>query len=307
MHLDQAGPHLGRLQVGHPDPLQPVDRGQLRQQLLQQPQVAEVLAVRGGVLADQQHLLDPVLGEPAGFGQHLGRRPGQVGAAERRDGAEAAPPVAARRELQRRPRTGGQPAPQDARPAGRGDAVGKLGHPVTRCEQRGRRAGTFGRGQREQLASVPWHVRGVGTAGHDRLQPVGHVRVVVEAEHRVGLRQRLSELGAVPLGQAADGHHRLRTAVGLEVRGRQQGVDAVLLGRLDEAAGVHHHRVGVGGVRDQLEPAQLQPRGQLLGVDVVAGATQRDEMDGGVQHSHGRTSMPDRRDGFGLSAGVGGR
>ena len=65
----------------------------------------------------------------------------------------------------------------------------------------------------------------VGAPIEDGLQPLGHVGVVVEAEHGVGLRQRLGQLVAVALGQAADRHHRLRPPVDLEVRRRQQGVE----------------------------------------------------------------------------------
>ena len=43
-----------------------------------------------------------------------------------------------------------------------------------------------------------------GAAGEDVVEPGGDVGVLVEAEHRVGLGQRLGELLAVPLGQAAD-------------------------------------------------------------------------------------------------------
>ena len=74
--------------------------------------------------------------------------------------------------------------------------------------------------------------------GEHRAQPVGDVGVVVEAEHRVCLRQRLGELIAVPLGHAADRDHRLGAARSLEVGSLEQGVDRVLLGRLDEPAGV---------------------------------------------------------------------
>jgi hypothetical protein len=38
--LEQPGPDLGRLQIGHPHPLQAVDSRQTRQQLLQRPEVA---------------------------------------------------------------------------------------------------------------------------------------------------------------------------------------------------------------------------------------------------------------------------
>ena len=87
--LDQRRAHLGGLQVGDPDPLDAVHRGQRGQQLLQQPEVAEVLAVGRGVLADQDDLTDALAGQPVRLGHQVLRRPGQERAAERRDGTEA--------------------------------------------------------------------------------------------------------------------------------------------------------------------------------------------------------------------------
>ena len=114
-HVDQAGPHLGRLQVADPHPAHPVDGGQLGQQRLEQAQVAEVLAVRRRVLAHEHQLAHPVLRQPAGLGQHVGGPARHEGAAEGRDGAEAAPPVAAGRELQRRDRSVGRAHPRHRR------------------------------------------------------------------------------------------------------------------------------------------------------------------------------------------------
>ena len=114
----------------------------------------------------------------------------------------------------------------------------------------------------------------VGLPRHDRAQPRGDVGVVVEAEDRVGLGQRLGEVLAVALGQAADGHHGLRPAVLLEVGGLEQRVDRVLLGGLDEAAGVDQDGVGVLRVGDEHEAVGLEPAGELLGVDLVAGTAQ---------------------------------
>ena len=102
------------------------------------------------------------------------------------------------------------------------------------------------------------------------VQVAGHVDVGVEPEHRVGLGQLGGELLAVPLGQAADGHDRLGAAAVLEVGGLQQRVDRVLLGLLDEAAGVDHGDVGLGRVVDQQPALGGEPAGQLLGVDLVA-------------------------------------
>ncbi len=61
----RPGPGLGGLEVGDPDPLDPVDGGQLGQQRLEEPQVAEVLAVRRGVLPDQEELADALARQPA--------------------------------------------------------------------------------------------------------------------------------------------------------------------------------------------------------------------------------------------------
>ena len=63
-HLEQLRPDLGGLQVADPDPGDPRHGGQPRQQPVQRAPVAEVLAVRGGVLADQHQLADALLGQP---------------------------------------------------------------------------------------------------------------------------------------------------------------------------------------------------------------------------------------------------
>src|SRR5690606_35784112 len=105
-------------------------------------------------------------------------------------------------------------------------------------------------------------------------EPGGDVRVVVEAEHRGRLRQAVGQLTAVPLGQAAGGDH-LRTAVG----GGQQRVDRLLLGALDEPAGVDEHHVGAPAVGGHLPAVTGQPPGQFLGVDLVAGTAEREDGD----------------------------
>jgi hypothetical protein len=132
-------------------------------------------------------------------------------------------------------------------------------------------------------------VRVVRVAGDDGAQLGRDVGVVVEAEHRVGLGQRLGEVLAVALGEAADGDDGLGLATvsrgGLQVGGLEEGVDGVLLGGLDEAAGVDHDGVGVLGVLDEDEATGLEPPGQLLGVDLVARAAEGD--DGHLQRGRG--------------------
>ena len=108
--------------------------------------------------------------------------------------------------------------------------------------------------------------------GQHVVQPGADVAVVVEAEH-LCLGQLGGELAAVPLGQAPRGHH-LRAAPG----GVQQLADRLLLGRLDEPAGVHEHHAGLVAA-GQGPPRGLQPGRELLGVHLITRAAQGDEAD----------------------------
>ncbi len=114
----------------------------------------------------------------------------------------------------------------------------------------------------------------------DGREAVGDVRVVVEAEHAVGLRQRVRQLLAVALGHAAHRHDGLGSAVPLEVIGLQEGVDGVLLGGVDEATGVDDGDVRVGGVLHEVPAVRLQAACELLRVHLVTGAAKSDECDG---------------------------
>lgn len=144
----------------------------------------------------------------------------------------------------------------------------------------GRRILPLGRADRQQLAPVTRGVGGVDATAEDRLEPVGDVGVVVEAEHPVRFRQRLGEVLAVPLGHAAHRHDGLGSAVTLEVVGLQEGVDGVLLGGLDEATGVDDGDVRVRGVLHEIPAVRLQTACELLRVHLVAGAAKSDKCDG---------------------------
>ncbi|MPM44388.1 hypothetical protein SDC9_91066 [bioreactor metagenome] len=135
----------------------------------------------------------------------------------------------------------------------------------------------FDRGDRQQFAPVPRDVRGGAYAVQDALQPGDDVVVVVEAQH-VGLRQLRGEVGAVPLGHAADRDDSLCAALGLQVGRLQQHLHGLLLRLGDEPAGVHHHRVGTVGLVDEPEAPLGQPGRQLLGIDVVACTAQGDQV-----------------------------
>ena len=165
-HLHQAGPHLGRLQVGQPDPLDPLQRGQLRQQGLEQPQVAQVLAVGRGVLADQHQLAHAVLREPARLGHHVGRAAADERAPEARDRAEGAAAVAPAGELERGDRAVVEATAYDggtARVAGQPD----VDHPGLH------RLGPLDGADRQELAAIAGRVAGQLLTAEDAGQGVG--------------------------------------------------------------------------------------------------------------------------------------
>ena len=188
----------------------PVDRGELGQQRLQQPDVAEVLAVGGVVLGDQHDLLDALLGQPAGLVEHVGgrremkepRKDGMAQKEQRRSQPEASfteatgAPSSRRRRGARGPEAGARPSGEVRRRRRRGP--GSADVPGS-ARDSWRSAGLIGSSLRRS--------RGVWEAWMPPvrmvLQAVGDVGVVVEAEHAVRLGQRLGEFLAVPLGHAA--------------------------------------------------------------------------------------------------------
>ena len=145
------------------------------------------------------------------LGQHdvFGARPLQ--APERRDGAEAAAPVA------------------------------PLGH----LHIGPRRVGRGTREVQEVEGGEGLAVRALVGEGACGPPAQGHRHP--EARHQVDLGQGRRQLVAVALGQASR-HHQARPLVagGGEL---ENGVDRFLAGRLDEGAGVHHHELGVVGRR----------------------------------------------------------
>jgi hypothetical protein len=103
---------------------------------------------------------------------------------------------------------------------------------------------------------------------------------LVGAEEVVHLGHLLGQLLGVPLGEAA-GYHQALAAPALLVAGHlQDGVHRLLLGLPDEAAGVHHDHLGVGGVRHHPMAGVGEVPEHDLGVDPVLGAPERDEVDG---------------------------
>ena len=106
---------------------------------------------------------------------------------------------------------------------------------------------------------------------------ISDVGVVVEAEHGRGLRERLRKLLPVPLGKAA-GDDDACTGVS----GRQDRIDGVLLGRGHETAGIDEQYVDVASIVLHGDPVGDQACLKLVGVDVIARATQAQDTDPGI-------------------------
>ena len=258
---------------------------QLGQQLLQRLQVAEILAVRGGVLADQEQLADALLGQPARLGHDLGGRTGDVGAAERRDRTERAASVAAatRSSAARsgRRRTGAA--------CGRGPLAGRcprgssstLRRAMPRDADAGGRGLPVDRGDRQQLAAVARYVR--RPAGHRRGSPAAGRRCRRSCRNRAPRRPRAAPRRARCRSARPGSRPRRRPERPAVGRFRSAAASRVSTESFFAASTKPQvftiTAVGVRRVVDQHEPAVLQPGGEFLGVDLVAGATEADEVD----------------------------
>ena len=99
-HLDHVVGEGRRIGVVQPDPLDAVDAAEPAQQFGQHAASVEVDAVIGRVLRDDDQLADPAGGELARLLLERLHRHGYMRAADERDGAVAAHPVAALRDFQ---------------------------------------------------------------------------------------------------------------------------------------------------------------------------------------------------------------
>ena len=78
------------------------------------------------------------------------------------------------------------------------------------------------------------------------------------ADHRVHFRNVLADLVAVALHQAARNDQLGGTAFGLVTRHFENGVDRLLLGRIDEAARIDDQDLGVFRPRSQARAGAIQ-------------------------------------------------
>ena len=95
----------------------------------------------------------------------------------------------------------------------------------------------------------------------------------VEAAPQVHLGDLGGELLAVALHEAAHGRDAATVRV-RGLRGVEHGLDRLLFGRIDEAAGVDDDDVGAGG-RRRAVPRGAQPRLERVGVGLVLGTAER--------------------------------
>ncbi len=273
---------------------------------------AEVFAVTGGVLADEGDLPDAAGDEGFGFGDDGLEAAGAELAAELGDDAEAAGMVAALGDLDvgRGARRG-----QDARcgvrvevlrqgcgsaiPRGAGEASLLLAQVAFRAGGKLRRVfrGAVGEAvlMHRGVMAIDGRIGGGCAAGQDGEGGVG-VRgeggsgeaggfedgfEFSGADDGVHLRNVFADLIAVPLHQAAgdDEACGLAALFALVLDHLEDGVDGLLLGGVDEAAGVDDDDVGVFGVGGEFAAGAVEQAHHDFGVDEVFGAAERDEAD----------------------------
>ena len=116
---------------------------------------------------------------------------------------------------------------------------------------------------------------------------VGDPLGVPVAEDAVGLGNHFEQVLAVALGHAPR-HHDLGVFAGLPQL--EEGVDGLLLGRLDERTGVHQDELGGLGRLGTGVALVLEGRDHVLGVDLVFEAAELLDVKG---LGHGVRGSPD--------------
>jgi len=207
--------------------------------------VAQVHAVGAGVLGNHQQFLYAAARQSLGFAQHLIDRTRDQIAAHRRNDAEAAPIVAAFRNLQIGVVLGGE---LDA-----------------------------GVGQQVQIGIVLRRKHPVH-GGH-------HAGVVLWPADRQHARMRLANQ-FLALAQAAGDDH-------LAVLGQRlaDGVQRFGHRRVDEAAGVDHHHIGIVVAGHDVVALHLELGEDALGIDQRLGAAEADETDFWRSVGHGEPGL----------------
>ena len=244
---EQLGRDAARIEVVHADPRRRfVEPRRGAQEPREAVGEAEVAAVGGGVLRHEAGLGDPLPREAPQLVEHVVERAGAHLAAEARDGAEGAGLVAPFGDLDV-----GAPRRAD-------DAAARVG----RGEQRARGAAR-GVERVDRREARREHARRRGD--------------LVEAEQRVDLGDPLGQLGAAALHEAAGGDDAPPRRATLPLLGRQERLDRLHAGGVDEGAGVDDEEVGVLRVLDDFGAGRGEAAEDQLGVHLVLGAAEADQ------------------------------
>ena len=264
-----------RVEVQQPDPLEAVDRVQVAQEPRERAALAAIDAVEGGVLRDQQQLLDAARRERARLADDRLRRTASIRAAQRRDDAEGALVVAALGDLD----VGVMPRRREQTRRVRVVDVGRA------RLRRGRRG----------LGIGDWGLVGAHEVQRPRFRPArsardraDNLRHLAGAEHGVDLRDLLLQLIAIALRHAAGDDEPPAGAVFLVLGHFENRVDRLLLRRIDECARVDDDHVGVRRILRQLVPRPLREPEHHFGVDEVFRTTEGDEAN---LHGYSRYSI----------------
>jgi hypothetical protein len=236
-HRDQLVGDVHWIEVHQANPLDPVDLFQLSQELCQPRFAVQIDAVVGRVLRDDDQLFHAVGRELLRFLHNRFDRLGGVLAAHLRDRTEGAQPIATFRDLQ-----------------------------VTKVLRRDAQAIGIGEGpNRRRLKD-----RALFFEVTD--QAIGDLGDFVTAEHA----HQVIDAGAfdqqfffLSFGQAARDNHTARTASGFELEHLVDSRERLVARPLDEAAGVHDHKVGAVRVIDQSITVDLKQAEHALAVDQV--------------------------------------
>ena len=276
MVVEQTACDAVRISVEKAQPAQAVDAGEFVEQRGETVLEAEVFAVAGGVLADERNLLDAARNELLGFGDDGLETPRAEFAAQVGDDAEGAGVVAALGDFDV-----GRCARRREKP--RGLFVIEICGQGRRCTGPGVAAeaacafaavafwsgGGRSSGSCACRPAIPcrawlsaWALREDGEergrSGGSGREPRGFQNrfELAGADHGVDFRNVLHDLVAVALHQAAGNDELFGAALSFVAGHFENGVDRLLLGGVDEGAGVDDENLGIFRAAVRRAPAR---------------------------------------------------
>ena len=241
------------------DPVE-IQLAQLPEQRRQLPLAIQVDAIAGNVLGDDDALLHAGTRQLPGLGQHVLHSAAAVAPPEGRDDAVGAVVIAALGDTQISVMLGGGQ------------------HPVELVD----------------LAVDAGKAAGVAAA-HQLLQRRHDLAVAAGAHDTVHLRQLRQDLLPVALGEAAGDQNFPHLPLRLQLCRGKDGVDGLLLGAVDKAAGVDDHHVRPGRLLQQDMPGVAAQCHHLLGVHQILGTAKGNKGYFHVRHLMFRRSLAPAR------------